>query len=174
MTLIPVDVPASSAPPAPRALRWLPYAVGLLVLGLFGLAGVSVAAFAVTPDPTMDQAGSVMALASVGVTSTFFFALPGGALLTLAIITRVRRSRTVYWWLVGLLATYILCGVSLTTGTSILLSGVPTEAPADAPSGPPDPLWLGIVSTAALAFVLFGFVASVLLMALPATRRTLR
>jgi hypothetical protein len=176
VNLIPVDVLAAPTPPTPRALRWLPYAMGLLVVGLLGLVGITYAAVLVTPDPTMDAASSIMELASFGVIGTLTVVVPGGALLTLAIITRVRRSRTIYWVLVGLLATYILCGVSVSIGTSMLAAaaGLPTDAPADATNAPPDPIWLGIVSTVALGFVVLGFIASVVLLALPATRRTLR
>jgi hypothetical protein len=141
----PVDVLASPTAPASWSLRSLPYTVGLMVIGLLGSAGVGAAAVLVTPDPDLDVAGSAMALASFGVITALTVVVPGAALVTLAIITRRRRSRAVYWWLVGVFATYILCGVGLMFGSSLLASSLASDASAEPTTGPPDPLWLGVV-----------------------------
>jgi hypothetical protein len=160
MTLLPADgtSPASVPVAASRSLRLLPYPICLLALGGLGQQGLFGVAAA--------HAGSRASLSTVD-----FVALSIGptiitvaALAVLAVITAWRRNRFAYRFVVGLLAFNSLCFCA-NTYVSPFRTGARSELDL--------PAWSGPASVASVICLAIGFVASVVILALPATRRSL-
>ncbi len=162
-------------PPLSVSLRLLPYGTGLLGLGTLlqiVLLGIEIAIAA--PELAGDSTGGPAVTAIVvteSIIEAFAILTPAAALIILAIVTLRRRSRVTYWWVVGILTTVVVCTAGIIGASSQLPDGTGT---GDSVATADPPLWTGILGTAAVLFTAVGLVGSIVLLALPATRRSLR